>query len=275
LGFSLTFIYEKSSILQTSVLSILLFNIYFHEFDNLLLYLCFRFTSFKTLFYLPCINVDKAVSSFLSLNYYLPLRLENIIQSSINLRTLRSSNIKLNKIIHSHFSSSLLSVFTKNFFASRYKNHLLLGLVASKRFLFFLESKLISFLRSVLLFDIKNYVMSDTKIYFLGFEISCLPFNQGSDYNVRFLKLHRINNFKTKVLTRISFFKMNYLKLFLRRIRYELTTNFFRKIEANGVFFNNKLEYKFWSYFFQLESSRCFRYYVVIFADDFSNRCSN
>ena len=262
LGFSLEFIYERDSILKTNFLSIILLEMYFIDLDNFLFYLSADFNSFKNLgssfnfrnFSFPNFNVLKS---------YIPLKLEQLVY---DLKTLE--NFSYSKFDLGTFTS-FSSCFVKYFVNSRYKCHLLFGFVASKKFLFLIKSKLIFFLRSVLFFDVKELSISSRKIWFLGFNISCLLIHENKIYNKP-----NIIVLKKKLCSRLNLFKKRFLNLFLFRIRFELITNFLIKKNLINLFLFKNLDYKFWSYFFQMEASRCFRYYFIIFSDDLDYRCS-
>lgn len=268
LNFSLDFVYEQNSIFKTSFLSIILLEIYFYEFDIFMSDLCFRFTSFKSL-YSPYNFLHGARSYRFGTNYF-PLQLERFIINIRNLRNLCKTEKNFKHMVDFGFAS-----YIKNLLVSRYKNHLLLGFISSNKFVFLVKNKLFYFLRSVLLFDLKNFSISSNKICFLGFDVNFSYYLKDGNSTGRSVKFINIKNFELKVFSRLNFFKRKFFKSFLQRIRYELITNFLRKKDLNKIIFKNKLDYKFWSYFFQIESSRCFRYYVLIFADDSINRCSN
>jgi hypothetical protein len=257
LGFSSEFVYEKDSILKTNFLSIVLLEMYFIDFDDFLFYLSIDFNSFK--------NLGSSFSYSDITNCHIPLKFELVVSDLLNLSNLFSFNF--NSITFTRFEFS--SYFVKYFVNCRYKCHSLFGFVSSKKFLLIIKSKLIFFLRSVLFFDVKEFSISSKKIWFLGFNISC--------FFTQIRKMHNssiIAVLKKKLCSRLNLIKKKFLDLFLFRIRFELITNFLLKKNLVNLFFFKSLDYKFWSYFFQNEASRCFRYYCIIFSDDFRHRCS-
>lgn len=253
IGFSQNFIYEKSTCFHTSFLSILLFELYLFDLDFFLFDISVRFSSFKRIFH----TLEKNHSSGLLCLGAIPLIFE------------KSKFMLLDYKIFSifQFRSGEVLTYSRTFFSLRYKDHLLLSFMSSKKFLFFIKDKLLVFLRGVIRFEIKKSIISESSLDFLGFKIY-------SSNNKNFLRPNNLDsklkilNLKRKLYFRLNLFKKKFFTTFLNRIRIELITTFKKLTIDRSVFVFDSLNYKFWSYFFQLESSRSFRYGGLLFTDD-------
>lgn len=265
LSFSFDAICENKSILKNNFLALILFEMYLFEFDIFLSYLSFTFSSAKNVPFRVCNN------PFINDNYYFSLRLESKLN---DFQTSSILNYSLFKF-ENPYSVANYSLFVKRFFNCRYKFHLLLGFTSSRKFSFFLKSKLIAFLRTVLYFDLQRVTFSSKEIFFIGFCINSFFSKVLQDDFVKPSILNKKIVLTEKLYLRLKAIKKKFLNSFLSRVRYELIINFLKRNDYLRFSKTNKSDSSFWSFFFQLESSRCFRYYFLIFSDDVSSRWFN
>lgn len=269
LSFSFDTICENKSILKNNFLSLILFEMYIFEFDVFLSYLSFTFSSAKNL---PFRFKDNSLLTVFR-NYYFSLRFESKLT---HFQTSAAINYSLLKSENPYSTSNInYSLFVKRFFNCRYKFHLLLAFTSSRRFSFFLKDKMIAFLRTVLFFDVQKVVFSSKGIFFIGFLINSFFSNARRNQFVTPYSLDKKTILTEKLYLRLNTIKKTFLSSFLSRVRYELIVNFLKRNAYLGSYRNKKSDYSFWSFFFQMESSRCFRYYSLIFSDDVSSRWFN
>ena len=265
LNFNYEFIYEKNSALNTSLISILLLEMYLFEFDRFILNLSFKCSSFKTI--LSLFNFKNDNFSFFM--KYSPLCFERFLYNLGNFDLLAYKKHSFSRL---KLLDSFSLIYSRHFSAIRYKDHLLLGFSSSRKFALNIKDKLISFLRSTLAFDLKNFNLYDSSqsFYFIGFYISTNFSKKSFVHNKVFYSVGKLgfSRISCEIFSRVNLFKRKFFSNFLDRIRYELITNFVRKKHLSNVFLRSKLDYKFWSYFFQLECLRSFNYFVLILSDD-------
>jgi hypothetical protein len=226
-------------------------------------YLSFKFGSLKNL----SLTVNNSFFPFLFSNRYFPFFLESKLSVLGSLNNLSYFRSKSNK-----FTTGIdYSLFIKRFFYTRYKFHLLLGFTSSRKFSLFIKDKLVAFSRSVLFFDVKKVSISSTEIFYIGFVINCVSANSKNS-SIKAFSNQNNAVLKNKLYFRLSRIKKKFLNSFLSRIRSELVLNFSKRKSVFGLNVNHKFDHKFWVFFFQLESSRSFRYYSLLFSDDLSDR---
>lgn len=265
IGFSSNFIFEGNSIFNTSFLSIILLDLYFFEFDKFLLNFSFKFTSFKAI--LSCPIFHKQFFDLYFPKSYFSLKFEptSLIQTNLNSFYL----YRFQNSYFFNFQENFVFPYVKSFNFCRYKDQFLIGFVSSRKFVFIVKNKCRFFIKSLMGFSLINFIISENNLFFLGFNINIffptISKTFQSNKNLGRLSFFAFSN---EILVRLNLFKKRFFNFFFHRIKYELITSFFRKRKLLGLNSKYKLDYKFWSYFFQLESFRSFSYYVLIFTDD-------
>jgi len=255
IGFTLDFLYGKNTFLRTNFLSMILFEIYLFDFDCFLIDLSLSFSSLKNIFSVFGYNQN----SFTGVFFF----------NSISLLFDKSTASLLNSKIYTFrtFNVNESSIFVKKFFANRYKDHLLLSFISSHKFSSFVKTKILSFLRSVIGFDLRKFYFTDQSFHFLGYKICCSYIDSSFLFTSFFFKPASLRSNK-KLFFRLNTYKKKFFTHFLNRIRFELISTFDRVSSFNKIFIFDNLGNKFWSYFFQLECSRSFRYGALLFSDD-------
>lgn len=265
-------IYWGGDLFSFSFLSRFLLEIYFSELDTYISKVLIATGYF-------CNLVDKKIlsdSEFPNLLLHsIPIKLGNNLKLYRKLSII--NNLRFNTLF-SHFnrvfSSSYSRNFKKNFNWVRYVNYLLFGFVASKNYSYFLFEKILSFVRSNLLCDIKDIVFNSSfekNVYFLGFNIFLVnkftnpkiprEFEYGKKYTGR-------------LLNRITFYRKKLFNLISKRYNSDLFSHFISLFKKK-VTFNSSSFSRVWTYIFQLECVRSLQFGKLLFSNDFIDNLSH
>ena len=267
LDMSLNSIYWGDNIYSFSILSRFLLELYLFEFDSFLTKLSFD-TEHLCKWYSKKMEGSSLYSSLL-LNS-VSIKLENNLKSYNSLSTINM--IRFNNFL-SYFKCYFPRLYSKNFRRSlywvRHVNFFLLGFVASKNYCYFLFGKLATFVRSCILFDVKNVLFTSSlekNLFFLGFNI----FLVNSLYNESYddVRLKKISLYEKKVQNRINVYRVKTFNLSAKRFSSELFLHFISFVKKKRVSFGSLIEKKLWIYVFQLECVRALQYGKLVFGND-------
>nr|YP_010700440.1 putative group II intron reverse transcriptase/maturase mat2 [Phacus arnoldii]WCH63578.1 putative group II intron reverse transcriptase/maturase mat2 [Phacus arnoldii] len=258
INFSNNMIYKQHDFRSFNSLSYLLFNVYLSEFDIYVFSLSYYFNFKYLLFKKSLLNRKKYIFfsrdltplkltygrlKFPALNYVLNNQTSGL---SPNCCLLNYSNVSFQRSIN----------------YVRYLDYFFLGISSSRIFSLKIKSKLLSFLRGNLFFELEYFVLSwnfEKSIYFLGHNIYLSSTNSFSSFNFR-------KKNKKKIFTRLISNKVKLAKLFINRFHAEFIENY------KNIFLKNiKSDVKnknLWLYFFQLEAFRSLSYDKLIFYKD-------
>jgi hypothetical protein len=260
LGFSKRFIYENSSFLTSSLLSVFLVEIYYSELDNYLFYLSLQYNSARSI-----VNYrnDFLTIYNLYISLYCPLKLEIILLGSFfSLKFLVVEGFI--KFFKGFFPSLLYQsnlTFTRRLDFIRYKDKIFISINGSKDFTYLVYGKVFFFLRSRLQMDLQNsnvFPFGSKNIYFLGFNIS--------SYSLKPV-FYTKATFIYSLLSRLRFIKKKLMNLFLKRIFSEFSVILTHN--SYNINFLNKFEYKrFWFNIFQLEVLNKFHAFQIYDYDE-------
>lgn len=210
IGFSNKYIYEKDSLLTSSLLSVFLFEIYYLELDNYIFYLSLQYNSTKSI-------VNNSYSFFTLCNHYIsvycPLKLEKLLYyyfSCLNFLAINHFSKLFPFLVYDH-----RSFLIRRLHFIRYKDRLFVSINGSRDFAYLVYGKLFFFFRSRLLVDVlvsKVFPFGSESIYFLGFKIN--------SFNLQSVSYSK-SKFTYSVLSRLGFIQKRLMGLFLKRILLE------------------------------------------------------
>ena len=191
IGFSNYFVFEKTSYLECSFLSMFLLEVYLFEFDLYLLDIAFNLNSIKILtsnyehYLLSSKRFSNDITYFNS-NFF-PSRIDKTLINSVNLKNFNSYVI-MN--FYNNFSSKFVNgffflFFVRYFYFLRYKSQLIIAFKGTFNLFSFLKSKIISFVRSNLNVDLRFSSVS-LVTFFLGYNIKSNLVKFNSENNIAF-----------------------------------------------------------------------------------------
>lgn len=257
-------IYLKSRFLDNKPLSYWLLEMYLNELDIFLANIVDSFGS-RLNIYLS----NKLFSNKSFFFKFIPLKLEKNL--------FKFKNLKLNYINqYSFVVEKLLGKFTlfeislnRILYSARYLNHFSLGIIGSKNFSLSLRRKIISFIKTNLLFSIKDfklYSLPSDYISFLGFNISTYYLSKNS-FSLNF-RINTIKKYQKKIISRLDSFTLKMSSITNNRIRIELFTNLIRATSFRKGISSSLIDMKIWTFIFQLEAIRCIQYGKIILSED-------
>ena len=157
------------------------------------------------------------------------------------------------------------TLFAKNLNFLRHKNFFLGCLIGNNDFLLFFRKKVLSFVRSSLILDIKDLsdlTKKNVLFSFLNFDFIALS---SSELDYSYLgRLKSSKKYFLRVFTRIKVYKSKISKNFISRVNFELVDNI--NIILKSRFINN-LGFdkgKIWVYLLQLEAVRSLQYNKLV-----------
>jgi hypothetical protein len=155
ISISNSFIYNSKKKFSFPLLSAFLFNFYMLEMDLYLEKFIFQY-NLKKNFYKTFQNAENVFYSYkYTLKHFFPLKVEQSLSSVVDIRLLSYVKYK-NLSKYFSFNQKFSRIYEKNIYYSRYLDSLILGFISSKAFVYFLKSKLLTFLKTKLHFSIKE-----------------------------------------------------------------------------------------------------------------------
>lgn len=254
-------LYTSSNFLKYSPFSRFMLELYFIELDRFFIQLSSDFNMTKNLVF--NFNGKTLINKF----FYIPIKLQHLFSSSyVSLRV-------INKIKFSDFKRFVMNnlifiqkTFLKNLNYVRYIDYILIGIISSKETCIYLERKILSFIRGNLILDIissKFFPSNNSFIPFLGFHIHLIDVNFKS-----FIVLKSNNKYFKRLLARTNCYKKRLLLETVSRINSEMIFYFFRLLKEKSIINISWVGFRFWTYIFQIESLRFFRYNKLVFSKE-------
>lgn len=252
-------------------LSRFLLNLYLKDLDIYVNYLS-NFFSFKKFLFINKKNTSFMVNGkykFL-LNLYFPLKILYLLRINSFIK-------KINIIKSIHFQSYYLlnNLFVFSFEKSlsyiRYLDHMLIATIGSKLFFNFVLKKILTFIRSTLMFDLEKisfFSAQDNSIIFLGFNIKLSSIQRNNSSYITSIRKNKI--YSLRVLNRLNIYDKKVSEHINTRISFELILQLetiFNLKESKSIFNFNKNK-KVWIYLFQLESLRSLKNTTLFLTND-------
>lgn len=252
-------------------LSRFLLNLYLKDLDIYVNYLS-NFFSFKKFLFINKKNTSFMVNGkykFL-LNLYFPLKILYLLRINSFIK-------KINIIKSIHFQSYYLlnNLFVFSFEKSlsyiRYLDHMLIATIGSKLFFNFVLKKILTFIRSTLMFDLEKisfFSAQDNSIIFLGFNIKLSSIQRNNSSYITSIRKNKI--YSLRVLNRLNIYDKKVSEHINTRISFELILQLetiFKLKESKSIFNFNKNK-KVWIYLFQLESVRSLKNTTLFLTND-------
>lgn len=259
-------IYNSGEYLGYSLLSSFLLNLYMNEFDSFVQNFAYKFNLRKD-FYSSKNEINKSLFLYQNvLRKFSPIKLESNLNYSVNMRNLISEKYDtlFNNFAINNFSPQ---IYKKTIHYVRYLDSILFGLVSSRNFVFFLQKKVQSFLKSQLDFSVKSTNVFDSKenhIVFLGFNIKVCSYEKYYSSVRSFTS----KKYFSKILFRLAKIQKRVSKVSLERFNSEFFINLqdiSNKNRALNFFAKKK---SLWYYIFQLEAVRSTRLNKLVMTDD-------
>lgn len=265
LCFSYDSIYWGNDFFCFSLLSRYLLELYLSELDTYILTLVSE-TSWN-LFKGHHLSSSLYLSSICK---SLPLKLEkNLLfyKRLSKFNNLRVSNLS-NYFRKNFFRSTSLNL-KRNFFYVRYANFFLIAFLSSRNYANFVFDKVLAFVRSNLVLDLKQTSINsylEHELYFLGFKISIK--NKSPQVNDRYKQQEVLKNYTSRAKFRINLFRKRILNSTTDRSNSEIFLHFLsiiKKKNFSSLSFKNK---KVWSLVFQLECVKSLQYGKLLLTQD-------
>lgn len=264
LNMSQSSIYWGGNISSFSLLSRFLLELYLSELDNYI-----GGVLLKTKYFFTLSDKVKLKEMFFSnlLLSSLPIKLEKNLKLYSKLSIV--NNLRFNHFFSHFISTNFVSgsrVFQRNFYWVRYVNFILFGFITSKNYSYFLFEKVLSFLRSNLLCDLKDIffsLSSEKNFCFMGFTLLL----KEKFINYKFSKKFNDNNIK-KLQARINLYRKKLLNLISNRFSSELYLHFVSFLEKKKVVSRSFSLAKIWTYIFQFECVRSLQLGKLLFSRD-------
>ena len=257
IDFSSKAIYTSKNIFSNSLLSTFLFNIYLIEFEFFIFQIALKYNLRKIIKKKFFLSQNKNFSLYKK-NFieYSPINLENKLMKFKNIRFLYVD--KYNKFKRFFFEKrNFLVPFTKHIYYARYIDHFIFGFISSKIFVFSIQKKLVSFIRSNLHFDVKDLTLSsinDNSIIFCGFNIRLVS---TKIKNLLLLSKLKINKkYLSKISARILRNQKRVAKNFVFRFQTEILAHINHILEKKALKSLSLKDNKLWTYIFQIEAIR-------------------
>lgn len=270
INFSFRKIYWANDISSFSLLSRFLFEFYIAELDTYILDLSLDINSTFDLFVSKDFNHRQYLELLLTL---FPLKLEKnlvVYKTVSKLNFQRISNFFI--YFKSHSFGLCSNKFARKICWARYVSFILFGFFSSKNYAKFISEKVLHFVRSSLMFDLKE---ADTNLsaqngfYFLGFNVkSKVQHKTSLNNSVSSLLTQSYEKYKSRVKFRINVYRKKILNSIVNRTNSELFLLFLSATKNRNLSLLSLKNKKIWSFIFQQECLRALQYGKLLFTRD-------
>lgn len=266
ISFSSEKVYWSNNIYSFSLLSRFLFEFYILELDKYISSLSFHTNSTFTI--ISNVGLKNFKYSDLLLNS-LPLKLEKNLEIYENVFSF--NRFKINNFTN-YFRSLSSEIypykFVRKFCWVRYINFILFGFLSSNNYGKFISEKVVSFVRSNLMFDSKELSVNffaQNDFYFLGFNVK-KKFRFRNRFESSLIKVG--DTYKSRMKFRISLYRRKLLSSIVSRSNSELFLFFISATKDKKISLLSFRNKKIWIFVFQQECLKALQYGKLLFTSD-------